>query len=75
MHVYQVIQSSGNKGIQNHEIKNSLGQVSYSAVTSNFLTKILKKLEKAGLIKSLKSIEANNRKVYMLKEYEPDFLP
>lgn len=63
--IYQIISESNSKGVWLNELKKK------SNMTSVQINKILKKLEKKGLIKSVKSIQAKNRKVWMLIEMEP----
>lgn len=63
--MYQTIEESGNRGIWINEIKNKV-EFKNTAI----INRILKKLDKKGLIKSIKSIQ-KNRKVWMLMEIEP----
>jgi len=64
--VYQIIAASGNKGIWVRDIR----------FKSNLLlaqvNKILKNLEGKKLVKSVKSVAAAKKKVYMLYDLEPD---
>jgi DNA-directed RNA polymerase III subunit RPC6 len=64
--VYTVIKESGNKGIWIRDIATKTN------VKSAALNKTLKSLEKKKLIKSLTSVNANKKKVYMLFDIEPD---
>jgi|UniRef100_A0A7R9T920 DNA-directed RNA polymerase III subunit RPC6 len=63
--VYQIIQSSGNTGIWTKELKQK------SNLPQTQITKIFKVLEARKLIKSVKNVAQQNRKVYMLFELEP----
>ena len=64
--VYQIIEDSGNKGIwiRDIRIKSNLGQT--------HIAKIVKTLESKKLIKSVKSVQASKKKVYMLYDVTPD---
>ena len=64
--VYTVIKESGNKGIWVRDIS------SKTNVKSTALNKTLKSLETKKLIKSVPSVNANKKKVYMLFDLEPD---
>uniref|UniRef100_T1J5Z6 DNA-directed RNA polymerase III subunit RPC6 n=1 Tax=Strigamia maritima TaxID=126957 RepID=T1J5Z6_STRMM len=64
--IYQIIESAGNKGIWVRDIRNKCNLV------LTHVTKILKLLESEKLIKSVKSVEACKRKLYMLYNLEPD---
>lgn len=64
--VYQLIESSGNKGIWIRDIKNK------SNLIQTQISKILKKLESKKLIKSVKSVQASKKKIYMLYDMTPD---
>ena len=64
--VYSVIKESGNKGIWIREISTKTN------VKSTALNKTLKSLESKKLIKSVQSVNANKKKVYMLIDLEPD---
>ena len=64
--VYTVIKESGNKGISIRDIATKTN------VKSTALNKTLKSLETKKLIKSLTSVNANKKKVFMLFEIEPD---
>tara|TARA_B110000003_G_C16608022_1_gene518291 strand:- start:47 stop:979 length:933 start_codon:yes stop_codon:yes gene_type:complete len=63
--VYQIIQQSGNSGIWTKELKQR------SNLPQAQITKIFKSLEARKLIKAVKSVSQQNRKVYMLFELEP----
>ena len=63
--VYQIIQQSGNSGIWTKELKQR------SNLAQAQITKIFKSLESRKLIKAVKSVSQQNRKVYMLYELEP----
>lgn len=65
MLVYQLIKESGNVGIwqKNLTFKSNLA--------THVITKIIKTLETRKLIKAVKSIQARNRKVYMVYDMEP----
>lgn len=64
--VYSIIEEAGNKGIWIRDIrfKSNLNQIS--------LNKILKSLENKKIIKSIKSVAAGKKKVYMLYDLQPD---
>lgn len=64
--IYQLIDESGNKGLWINDIKKKAGKLGPEA------NNIVKKLEKKGFIKSVKSIKAKNRKVWMDIRQEPD---
>jgi DNA-directed RNA polymerase III subunit RPC6 len=64
--VYTVIKESGNKGIWIREISMKTN------VKSTALNKTLKNLETKKLIKSVASVNASKKKVYMLFDLEPD---
>lgn len=64
--VYGVIKESGSKGIWIRDISIKTN------VKSTALNKALKSLESRKLIKSVQSVNANKKKVYMLFELEPD---
>eukprot|EP00347_Sterkiella_histriomuscorum_P012675 403367656 len=66
--VYQMIEESGDNGTQIQDLKIKLTPQGFNSV---ILTKILKKIEKKGLIKKIKSLNKNNRQVWMLMEIEP----
>ena len=64
--VYSIIEEAGNKGIwiRDIRIKSNLSQTS--------LSKVVKNLETKKIIKSVKSIAAARKKVFMLYELQPD---
>jgi DNA-directed RNA polymerase III, subunit C34 len=64
MIVYEILKKAGSQGLTNAELKKK-------SELNKTLDSILKTLEKRGLIKSLKSVNQKNRKIYMLQEYEP----
>lgn len=64
--IYQLIESSGNKGIWIRDIKIK------SNLIQTQISKILKKLESKKLIKSVKSVQASKKKIYMLYDMTPD---
>ncbi|RNA31475.1 DNA-directed RNA polymerase III subunit RPC6 isoform X2 [Brachionus plicatilis] len=64
--VFAVIKESGNKGIWIRDISTKTN------VKSTALNKTLKNLESKKLIKSVQSVNANKKKVYMLYDLEPD---
>jgi DNA-directed RNA polymerase III subunit RPC6 len=64
--VYAVIKESGNKGIWIRDISTKTN------VKSTALNKALKSLESKKLIKSVQSVNASKKKVYMLFDLEPD---
>lgn len=63
--IYQLIEESANKGLWINDIKKKAGKLASSA------NAIVKKLEKKGFIKSVKSIKAKNRRVWMVMSVEP----
>ncbi|CAF3335739.1 unnamed protein product [Rotaria sp. Silwood2] len=64
--VYQVVKESGNLGIWMRDIRFKI------QLSPTILNKTLKSLENKKLIKAVKSVHANKRKVYMLYELTPD---
>ena len=63
--VYQIIQQSGNSGIWTKELKQK------SNLPQTQISKIFKSFEARKLIKAVKHVAQQNRKVYMLYELEP----
>jgi DNA-directed RNA polymerase III subunit RPC6 len=63
--VYQIIQQSGNTGIWTKDLKQK------SNLPQAQIAKIFKSLEARKLIKAVKHVAQQNRKVYMLYELEP----
>lgn len=63
--VYQVIESSGNKGIWTVDIR------SQTNILQQTLTKIFKQLETRRLIKPIKAVTAKTKKLYMLYDISP----
>jgi len=64
--VFNIIEKSGNKGIWLRDIR------AQSGLLQTQLNKVLKTLETKRLIKSVKSVNATKKKVYMLYDLEPD---
>lgn len=64
--IYQAIETAGNKGIWNREIRNK------TQVPLKQMSKVLKNLETKKLIKAVKSVTASKKKLYMLYGLEPD---
>ncbi len=64
--VYQIIEDSSNKGIWVRDIRIKCN------LLQTQLMRILRSLESRKLIKSVKSVQASKRKVYMLYELAPD---
>jgi len=64
--VYQIVENAGNKGIWEKDVRIR------SKLPLLSTTKILKNLESRKLIKSVKSVTANRKKMYMLFDLEPD---
>ena len=64
--VYQIVEDSGNKGIWIRDIRIR------SNLPNTQISKILKTLESKKLIKSVKSVQASKRRVYMLYDLTPD---
>eukprot|EP00088_Acartia_fossae_P048330 TRINITY_DN5271_c0_g1_i12.p1 TRINITY_DN5271_c0_g1~~TRINITY_DN5271_c0_g1_i12.p1 ORF type:complete len:304 (-),score=62.55 TRINITY_DN5271_c0_g1_i12:266-1177(-) len=64
--VFKIIETSGNKGIWLRDIR------AQSGLLQQQLNKVLKSLEAKKLVKSVKSVNANKKKVYMLYDLEPD---
>jgi len=65
VHTYSLIIDSGPNGISTNEVKSKLG------MNMNLLNKILKKLEKKLLIKSLKMVNMKNKKIWIGYDIEP----
>lgn len=65
MLLYQVIGQAGNTGIWTRDIKQRTN------LAQNKINKSLKALEERGLVKSVRSVQNANRKVYMLASLEP----
>lgn len=63
--VYQVIESSGNKGIWTVDIRTQTN------IPQTTLAKIFKQLETRRLIKPIKSVTAKTKKLYMLYDLTP----
>ena len=57
--IYQLIEESGDKGLWINDIKRKAGKLGSKA------NQIIKTLDKKSLIKSVKTIKAKNRKVWM----------
>jgi len=64
--IYQIIASAGNKGIWSRDIRFK------SNLPLTQVNKMLKNLEAKKLVKSVKSVAAAKKKVYMLFDVEPD---
>jgi DNA-directed RNA polymerase III subunit RPC6 len=64
--IYRIIKEAGNKGIWMRDIRFK------SHILPNQLNKHLKSLENKKIIKSVKSVSAYKKKVYMLYDVEPD---
>lgn len=64
--VFSIIKESGNKGIWIRDISTKTN------VKSTALNKTLKSLETKKLIKSVQSVNASKKKMYMLFDLEPD---
>ena len=62
-----MIEDSGSQGCLPSAFKN----VNDKKLTQAKVNEILKKMQKAGLIKSLKSQNRSNKTVWMLKDMEP----
>jgi DNA-directed RNA polymerase III subunit RPC6 len=60
VHIIQVIERAGNKGVWTKDIKMQTN------VQQQTLTKSLKQLESRRLVKSVKSVTSKSRKLYML---------
>ena len=65
VHTYSLIVESGPNGMSTNEVKSKLG------MNMTLLTKILKKLEKKSLIKSLKMVNMKNKKIWIGFDIEP----
>lgn len=63
--VYDVIKSSGNRGMWTKDLRER------SELSQNQVTRSLQALEKKELIKSVRSVTNKNRKVYMLAHLTP----
>lgn len=64
--VLSIIENAGNKGIWIKDIRFK------SNIPAIYLNKILKQMESKKLIKTVKSVNASKKKLYMLFELEPD---
>lgn len=64
--MYQIVEDSGNRGIWIRDIRIR------SNLPNTQISKILKTLESKKLIKSVKSVQASKRRVYMLYDLTPD---
>jgi DNA-directed RNA polymerase III subunit RPC6 len=64
--VYSIIENAGNKGIWTKDIRFKCN------ISMLALNKVLKQMESKKLIKSVKSVTASKKKLYMLFELEPD---
>eukprot|EP00053_Salpingoeca_punica_P007826 m.71120 g.71120 ORF g.71120 m.71120 type:complete len:302 (+) comp14346_c0_seq1:1631-2536(+) len=64
--VYQIIDEAGNKGIWSRDVRHK------SSLEQKTLNKILKTLEGRKLIKSVTSVVATKKKMYMKYELTPD---
>ena len=64
--MYQIIEDSGNKGIWIRDIRIK------SNLVQTHIARVLKTLESKKLIKSVKSVQASKKKVYMLYDVTPD---
>lgn len=64
--VYSIIENAGNKGIWTKDIRFKCN------ISMLALNKVLKQMESKKLIKSVKSVTASKKKLYMLYELEPD---
>ncbi|CAL1298514.1 unnamed protein product [Larinioides sclopetarius] len=64
--IYQLIEKAGNKGIWIRDLRYA------SNIPQTQVNKILKSLESKKLIKSVTSVAASKKKVYMLYNIEPD---
>ncbi|CAM9133283.1 unnamed protein product [Phaeothamnion confervicola] len=65
MMVYQAIERSGNKGVWTADLKR------LTSLAQTQMTKCLKDLEKRQLVKSVKSVNARSKKLYMLIDLVP----
>jgi DNA-directed RNA polymerase III subunit RPC6 len=64
--IFEMIVATGNSGISNNELKQK------TKYTTQILNKILKKLEKKCLVKSLKPVNSkSNKKIWLAYEVEP----
>lgn len=64
--VLSIIENAGNKGIWTKDIRFK------SNIPAIYLNKILKQMESKKLIKTVKSVNASKKKLYMLFDIEPD---
>ncbi|CAG9312949.1 unnamed protein product [Blepharisma stoltei] len=64
--ILQIIREAGNKGVWNQEIK------AKTEIPIAQINKILKNLEKQGLVYSVKSVQFKNRTIWLLKGVEPN---
>jgi len=65
MDVFAIVSNSKTSGVTSAEIRPKTGK------SPQIITKILKKLEKKGVIKAVKSVHAKNRNLWILAELEP----
>ena len=66
--VYEKVEEARDKGITAQDLKNKLQVLGFTTTSVN---KVLKKLEKKGTVKKLKSMQQKHKQVYMLMEIEP----
>ena len=66
--VYEKVEESRDRGITAVDLRQKLSALGFTQVTLN---KVLKKMEKKGTVKKLKSMQQKLKQVYMLMEVEP----
>ena len=64
--VLSIVENAGNKGIWTKDIRYK------SNIPAIYLNKILKQMENKRLVKTVKSVSASKKKLYMLFDIEPD---
>lgn len=67
--VYEKIEEARDRGITAGDLKNKLQHI--GGFNPTVLSKVLKRLEKGGHVKKLKSLQQKNKQVYMIMEVEP----
>ena len=66
--VYEKVADARDRGVTAADLKQKLAANGFTQVTLN---KVLKKMEKSGIVKKLKSMQQKHKTVYMLMEVEP----
>jgi len=66
--VYEKVADAKDRGVTAVDLRQKLAAYGFTQVTLN---KVLKKMEKRGIVKKLKSMQQKHKQVYMLMEVEP----